>query len=175
MASVLDVGILQYFAPIFVFALVWVVTWAILEKTQLFGKNSAIHWVISFCMGIMVMIVPGLTDIIQIITPWFIVLFIFITLLVLIFLFMGVKGDTIAGVFGKNTFVIWVVIGVSLAIFGYAMMQVYGDAVQDITNPEDSNDLNAQVGQILFHPKVMGMVLILIIAGLIVRFVSASR
>ncbi|MBT4440902.1 hypothetical protein HOC98_02235, partial [archaeon] len=47
MASVLDMSILSYFAPVFVFALVWIITYAILEKTKLFGDNQAIHWVIA--------------------------------------------------------------------------------------------------------------------------------
>jgi hypothetical protein len=175
MASIMDIGLLEYFTPVFVFALVWIITLAILEKTKLFGDNQAIHWVISFCMAVLVVVIPGLTDVIKIMTPWFIVLFIFIILLVLIFLFMGVKGDTVAGVFGQNQFVIWVVILVALGIFGFAMMQVYGDAVQNITNPDDESNLNSQIGQILFHPKIMAMVLILVIAGLIVRFVSATR
>jgi hypothetical protein len=175
MASVLDMSILSYFAPVFVFALVWIITYAILEKTKLFGDNQAIHWVIALCMAVMVVIIPGLTDVIQLITPWFIVFFIFVTLLVVIFLFMGVKGDTIAGVFGGNQFVIWVIVLVSLGILGYALMMVYGDAIHNITSPEDENNLNAQIGQIIFHPKIMGMGLVLVIAGLIVRFVSASR
>ena len=78
MASVLDMSILSYFAPVFIFALVWIITYAILEKTKLFGDNQAIHWVIALCMAVMVVIVPGLTDVIQIITPWFIVFFIFV-------------------------------------------------------------------------------------------------
>ncbi len=175
MATILDIGLLNYFAPAFAFILVLIIIWAILEKTKLFGANKAVHWIISLCMATMVVLVPGLTDVIQIITPWFVVLFIFLTLLILIFLFMGVKGDTIAGVFGKNQFIIWVVVLVSLGIVGYAMVQVYGDAINNLTSPEDEDNLNAQLGQILFHPKIMGMVLILGIAGLIVRFVSASR
>jgi hypothetical protein len=175
MASIMDIGLLEYFTPVFVFALVWIITLAILEKTKLFGDNQAIHWVISFCMAVLVVVIPGLTDVIKIMTPWFIVLFIFMTLLVLIFLFMGVKGDTVAGVFGQNQFVIWIVILVALGIFGFAMMQVYGDSIQNITNPDDDTGLNGQIGQILFHPKIMAMVLILVIAGLIVRFVSATR
>ena len=71
----------------------------------------------------------------------------------LIFLFMGVKGDTVAGVFGQNQFVIWIVILVASGIFGFAMMQVYGDSIQNITNPDDDTGLNGQIGQILFHPK----------------------
>ena len=77
MASVLDMSILSYFAPVFVFALVWIITYAILEKTKLFGDNQAIHWVIALCMAVMVVIIPGLTDVIQLITPWFIFFFIY--------------------------------------------------------------------------------------------------
>lgn len=176
MVSLLDLGLIQYFAPAFTFFLILIITWAILEKTSLLGDNKAVNWIIALCMAVLAMLVPGLSDVIQIMTPWFIVLFIFMILLVVIFLFMGVKGDTLAGVFGKNTFVIWVVVIVSLAIVGYSFMQVYGESIQSLTNPEDAEgDLNATIGQILFHPKIMGMVLILVIAGLIVRFVSVSR
>jgi len=175
MASVLDLGILSYFAPIFIFFLMLVVVWAILEKTELFGKNSMIHWVIAFCTALLVMVFPGASDVIQIITPWFAVLFIFLSLLIMIFLFMGVKGGTIADVFGKNSFIIWAVVLLCLGIFGFAMMQVYGDLVHDITSPDDGDNLNSQIGQILFNPKVMGVILLLVISGMIVRFATVSR
>ncbi|MFH1972829.1 MAG: hypothetical protein ABIJ18_05110 [archaeon] len=175
MASVLDLGILSYFAPIFIFFLILVVVWAILEKTELFGKKSMIHWVIALCTATLVMIFPGASDVVQIITPWFAVLFIFLSLLIMIFLFMGVKGGTIADAFGKNNFIIWVVVLVCFGIFGYAMMQVYGDAVHNITSPEDGDNLNNQIGQILFNPKIMGVILVLAISGMIVRFATVTR
>lgn len=175
MASVLDIGLIDYFAPAFTFFLVLLIVWAVLEKTKIFGKSSGINWVIALCMAVLVLLVPGLTDVITIVTPWMVALFIFLTLLILIFMFMGVKGGTVADVFGKNQFVIWIVIFACLGIVGFAMTQVYGDAINQLTSPEDEGDLNQNIGKILFHPKVMGMVIVLIIAAAIVRFVSVSR
>ncbi len=176
MASMLDVGLLEYFVPFFVFAFVAVVVWALLEKTGFFGKKHWANALIAFCVSVLFILVPEVSEIVSLITPWFIILLIFLIFLVLIFLFMGVDSKVVADVFGDNQTVFWAIFIVSIGIFGYAFTQVYGEQIHDITTPDEgeTGDLMQSIGEILFTPKVMGMVFLLVMAAFLVRFVSGS-
>ena len=176
MATALDLGLIEYFVPFFVFTFVAVVIWALLEKTGFFGKKHWANALISFCVAVLFIVVPEVSEIVTLITPWFIILLIFLLFLILMFLFMGVDASKVAGVFGENPTVFWAVFIVSLGIFGYAFTQVYGEQIHDITAGEDSGetDLSQTIGAILFTPKVLGMVFLLVMAAFVVRFVSGS-
>lgn len=102
-------------------------------------------------------------------------------MIILIFLFMGVKADFIASVFGgekPNLAVVWIIIVLCIAIFGYAFTQVYGEKIKNITAGSDTTDatggdaLAQNIGQILFTPKIMGMFFLLGLAALVIRFVT---
>lgn len=182
MATVLDVGILQYFTPLFVFMLVTIVMWALLEKVKFFTSPAA-NLLIAFLLGVLFILIPELTTVISLVTPWFVVFIIFLLLLILTFIFMGVKPDFIGTVFGgdkPNLVVVWAVMVVFFAIFGYAFTQVYGEQIHNITAGTSSTDtsgagsLTESVGQILFTPKVMGMFFLLLIATFVIRFVSGT-
>tara|TARA_Y100000310_G_C20650618_1_gene799215 strand:- start:1391 stop:1939 length:549 start_codon:yes stop_codon:yes gene_type:complete len=176
MATILDIGILEYFAPMFVFFFVLVVVWALLEKTGFFGDNKMINWAIALCIALLFVVVPELSEILSTITPFFVILFIFLILVILVFLFMGYQGDFILDIITKNQIIAWTIILISLGILGYAVSMVYGDQIHDLTSGEttDEENLGNVVGQIIFHPKVLGVGIILLMAALIVRFVSGS-
>ncbi len=180
MATFLDVGFLEYFTPLFVFILVMVIVWALLEKIQFFPKNTPANLMIAFILGVLFILIPELNTIISLVTPWFVVLVIFLLIIILVFMFMGVKEDFIGTVFGgenPNLVVVWTVLVLCMVIFGYAFTQVYGEQVHNITageNTNDNGDLVQNIGQIFFTPKVLGMFFLLGIAALVIRFVSAS-
>ncbi|MBT3324281.1 hypothetical protein HN681_04575 [archaeon] len=177
MASVLDLGLVEYFIPIIVFLFVMVVLWALLEKTGFFSKQPWVNLLLSFCLAALFIIVPGISEVITLSLPWFIVLFIFLLFLILTFLFMGVNPDVVSGVFGSNIVVFWAILIISLGIFGFAFTQVYGEQIHDITSTDtttEDGDLVQNIGQILFTPKILGFLLLIVIAGFGVRFISAN-
>ncbi|MEA3379231.1 MAG: hypothetical protein U9Q69_06400 [Nanoarchaeota archaeon] len=179
MASLLDVGILNYFVPAFVFLLIYGVILALLEKTNIFGTNHAINQLIAVCMGILFILTPDLVGIVKIITPWFTVLFIFILMLILVFLFVGVKSESVASAFEDRS-VIWVIIIISIAILLFAVTQVYGEQIHGLY-PGDGNitsgeeGLNQVVGRVIFHPRVLGMIFLLIIVAQAIRIIAGRR
>lgn len=180
MATVLDVGILQYFTPLIVFIFVLIILWALLEKINFFGNKFA-NLMIAFTLATLFVVIPELNQIVALATPWFVILLIFLLMIILIFLFMGVKADFIASVFGgekPNLAVVWIIIVLCIAIFGYAFTQVYGEKIKNITAGSDTTDatggdaLAQNIGQILFTPKIMGMFFLLGLAALVIRFVT---
>jgi len=180
MATIMDLGLIEYFVPFIVFIFVFILIWAMLKKLNFFPGNDGAHLLIALTLSLLFILVPELTNIVSLATPWFIILIIFLFMIILIFLFMGAKPESVANIFGgsgaPNQVVMWTILILSFAIMGYAFMQVYGEEVHNLTageSTDDSGDLMQSIGQIVFTPKVMGMFFLLVMAALIIRFVSA--
>lgn len=177
MASFLDLGILTYMAPMFVFFFLFFIIWAVLEKVELFSKIRGLNMLIAFLVSLIAILTPELVEAITLATPWFVLLLIFLFVLLLVFMFTGVSAEDIGAQFKEKT-VVWIVLLVCLGIFGYALTQVYGEQVHAITSGEpidgEEGGLMQTIGEILFHPRVMGALFIMILASQAVRLISAK-
>ncbi|MDP6641919.1 MAG: hypothetical protein QGF74_00865 [Candidatus Nanoarchaeia archaeon] len=177
MATILDTNLLLFFKPVFTFLFVFGVLYAILNRIPLFGKSSNINTVIAFSMSMLFMLTPGVKDILTIATPWFVFLFIFIILLVLVFMMVGVEEKSVVWLFSEN-WVVWTIAIIAIiGILGFAMSQVYGPVVQGLYGTEETakEGITFDIGRILFHPRMLGMIFILIIASQAVRLIATKN
>ena len=174
MATILDIGILEYFTPVFVFLFIFAVLYAILDKTGLLGDNKALKSLVAFTLSLMFVLTQNLMKLVTVMTPWFVVLVIAALFIMLFFMFVGAKAEDVSKVFTEKT-TVWIILVVMLIIFSYAMTQVYGTDIHSIygeAGQEESGTLNEAVGRILFHPKMLGVVLILVIAAQAIRLIA---
>ncbi len=170
----LDISIIAFFRPIFVFLFIFAVLFAILEKTKIFGSTKGVNSLISFVLALLFLISSDLVEVVNIITPWFTILFIMILMMILVFMFASVKQETIAETF-KQTWFVWILVLVMFGIFGYALSQVFGSQIQAIyggTEGAAGKGIGFDIGRIIFHPKILGVILIIAIAAQAVRLIS---
>jgi len=99
MATILDVGILSYFTPVFVFLLIFAIVFAILEKTRILGKNKGLNSLVAFVIAMLFILTPELIGVVKLSMPWFILLLVLIVFIVVLFLFVGVKAESITEAF----------------------------------------------------------------------------
>lgn len=176
MATLLDLSLLSYFKPFFTFILVWVIFYAILQKTKIFGPNQGLNALISISVAALFMFTPGVSDMINIITPWFVVLMIFILLLVGIFMMVGIKEGSIAEAFSQDWLIWLIVIVVILFIFGFAFTKVFGSSIQKVYAGEgEAGDAVFDVGRVLFHPRVLGMLFLLVVVSQAIRLLTMGK
>lgn len=155
MATFLDVSGLASFGSIFVFLFVWLVVYALALYIKAFGSNKAIAIIIGLIIAIFVVLSPVATVIVQYVSPWFAVLFIFAMLSSMLIQSFG--GGTAEGFESLKWLVIVVIIITFLvAIFGYL-----GQASS--TAPRTPMDYT-KASTVLLHPKFLGMLVVLIIA-----------
>ena len=174
MATLLDVGLLEAFRPVFTFLFVLFIMYAILEKSKIFGDNIGTNFIVSLVVSFLFILTPGASELINLATPWFFVLFFLIIFVVLTFMMVGVKEESIVKAFQDNL-VIWVILIIAIVgVFGFAVSQVFGPTVQGIYGNSTSTDdgFEGQLGKILFHPRVLGMFFLLTIASFAVRLIS---
>lgn len=185
MPEFLDISLLKGFSFIFPFLLVWTVVYAILEYREMFGKQKELHAIIAFVTAMLVALTKPAVEVISTMTPWFIVLLMVFVLMIMFFRFFGVKEEQIASVFVSPEYywVGWWLVIVSLLLFAAAIGKVFfGVAVptgEQITGVQTTGTGVAGIGEeaflkTMFHPKVLGMMFIFIIAALTIRMLAGE-
>lgn len=190
MATFLDIGLAEHFAIIFPILLVFVIVFALLEKSKILGENKGLHSLIAISIAIMMVFVPGLVQVVVIMAPWFVVMFLLITFFLLLLMAFGTKWDAIAGVANSWQTPHWFLLVISLIVFIGALAQVYGGAMLPFSDDEgsvnvttsvgdddlttDTGDFNQNVGRVIFHPKTIGMVFVLMVGALTIKLLATA-
>ncbi len=183
MATILDLGLLESFDFIFPFIIVWAVVFALLQKTKVIGDSPAINAIIGVAVGFTLIISEAFVALVNFITPWFAVVFIFFIMTIMIFRTFGLSEGDITSA-AKNKIVYWLLIGVALAIVTAGFATVLGQDLLDLgtdstevvnadgTVASDSFDQNVFLS--LFHPKMLGLIVVFAIAGFTVALLSGN-
>lgn len=159
MATFLDVSGLEHFSNFFAFIFVWLLVYAVLTFTHAFGDNKAISIFVGLLLGIFVLMSPTLTGAIGFIVPWFAAVLIFIVLISVLFKSFGAGSFEAYGSL-KWGFLVLIVIAMIAGTLGY----IRDRTVLPGDNESATDSDFAKSSLIIFHPKVMGMLFILIIA-----------
>jgi hypothetical protein len=183
----IDVSFLGYFSPIFVFVLVFVTVYALLQFTKMLGENKILHALIAVFIAVLFLFSSGATTVILFIAPWFTVLFMFLIFLIMGYKLFGATDQQLKNVISKSHAVQYSVlaIGIIIALFGLGAgfgqellgATQDGDTVGALDSLEEgstaTSDFEQNLTATLFNSRVLGMVLILIIASLTIRAMSA--
>jgi len=187
MASIMDIGILEYFLPVFTFLFILVVAYALLDKFKLLGDNKGLKLIASFSIAILFLFSTDALEFINFITPWFLVLVVITLFLIALFMFMGVKEDAMVKAVGSST-VIWTVIVIAGILLIVALVNVFGGVlspydeggavdsestiVTDSSGGTSQRTRETESLSTLTNPKILGALFLLIIAALAIHTVS---
>ena len=174
MATILDTGLIKFFLPVVSFILIYAVSFAILQKTNILKSESANH-AASFAIAVLFLFTPNAVKLIQLTTPWFMVFIIFLIVIFMTFMFLGAKEDQVNSVLALPV-VYWTIIVVMIGIFLFGMTQIFGEDVQAIFGGgETSNGVVGDVAKVIFHPRVLGAIFILLIASQAIRLIAPRK
>lgn len=174
MATILDIGILDHFIPIFIFLFIFVVVYALLLKTKMLGTNKGLIGLTSFVIAMLFIVTQAATEFIQLITPWFVVLIVVSMCFLLIFMFLGIKPEAIAGAIGTES-TVWTILIILLVLLGLALTKVIGPGIAAVTQEEaEDKAFMGKIGSIIFHPKILGVLFILLIASYAIKGVAKA-
>ena len=174
MATVLDVGLIEYFSFIFPVLLIFAIVFAILQKSKAVGESPAINAIIAIIAGLLMLLSNEAMQVINFMIPWFAVAILFFILMLLLFKVFGLKDESLVTAV-KDKAVYWTLIGISLAIIGVSMGNVFGQqALEDGQGVDGgvvsgdgstvSGNFEGNVFSILSNSKVLGMIIIFAIA-----------
>jgi hypothetical protein len=193
MATFLDIGLIQHFSVIFPLLLVFVIIFALLERSKIFGENKGLHSLIALCVAIMMLFTPGVVDVVSTMAPWFVLMLLAIIFFLVILLALGTKLESIIDYASEDWGVVhWFLLVIGLIVLIGALGNVYGEALLPYSEERtgepvnfteegtvegvstDTGDFNSNVGRVIFHPKTVGMFFLFMIAALAIRLLSVS-
>lgn len=190
MATFLDTGLLEIFSAIFMFLLVYSVLWGVLTFRKPFGENNGIYALISLAISFFVLLSAPVQQYIAFVAPWFLVLMIVFFLIITSFsLFAEVNW---MDVLKNDTAKTWIMIFIGLILvlglaFSFGQSALESGGTVPTQNPETqevrpvaqnqqgttTGSFEANLVNTLFHPKVLGLMLIFLLSTFIIFFLSA--
>jgi len=167
MATLLDTTLLYHFLPFFTFAFIFVVLYAVLNKTKILGDNNGLNFIAALCIATISLFAGGILELINFIVPWFVFIFIFLIMLFAGFAFLG-----------KDFNEIWSKINVWTVLIIIFLLLLIGIVItfEEIFTPYASGGIGKSIGgetlKTLFHPRVLGALFILIISSITIKMIS---
>ena len=166
MATLLDLGFLEFFVPLISLVFVFCVLFGILQKTKLLGGKKAIDFFVSLTITILVVLNTQALELAQFMSVWSVVIIIIFVMMVLIFFAFVKEGEynlpETAGAAPKILFWAFIVILV------IGLTQVFGPI---FTPYAEDAPKSWVVLRTLFHPRVLGAILILLIVQKLVNII----
>jgi hypothetical protein len=187
METFLEIGALNYFSIIFPALLVFVIVFALFEKTKLLGESKAMHSLIAIVAAFLVMLSRDIIAVITFGAPWFILVFVFLTLLLLIYSFMGASEADITNVIKKDKVIQWTIFGIGVIIVVASISHIYGQklleqapgeeegvTVGDVQEREEAEGrtYRSEVFDAIFNPKILGLIFIFLVATFTIALLS---
>ena len=185
----LDVGFLSYFSPIFIFVLVFTMAYGVFQFTKMFGDNKVLHALISFFIAVVFLFSTAATTVIMVIAPWFTVLFIFIIFILMAYKMFGATDSQIKEVVSKASAVQYTILALGIIILLFGLGAGFGqellEGAGDITDARDAateagegstatSSFQQNLVSTLFNSKILGMILILVIAAFTIRAMTPA-
>lgn len=169
MATLLDITALEHFKGIFPFLLILVLVYAVLTRTDWFKERKGTAALVAAIVGFMTLFSPIAIKTIDLMAPWFVLFIIFGVLMVLAYMSFGISEKKVVDVITGDTF------GNSFGFWVVAIMLMIGlGSLFTVINQEAPLVELGEGGQqpvqadgfwpTLFHPKILGMVVILLVA-----------
>lgn len=179
MVTFLDLGLLEYFSVIFPALLIFAIVFAILTLTKVLGENKLIIALVSLALGFMALLSEDVVAIINYMSPWFVLVLVFVILLILIYRTLGATEKDVGDFIRTDKPVKWIIFAVGAVIFLVALGTVLGERIgpylgdqpdanvttEDIQSGVATGSWSQNVGATLFHPKILGVLLIVLIAA----------
>ena len=185
MATILDISIFQQVNVLFAVVFIWIIVFAVLSYTKILGEDQKyLNSLLALVIAALTLFTPELLIVLQIIIPWFIFAIILVVLVLAIFKTVGFGDDFIQGVItGKDWSGVigtWVIIISLLIVLGgiglvfFSGEKIIADAPQtpvseDLHNQTPEEIRDRRPGALLatiFHPKILGFIVVMIIGFL---------
>jgi len=182
MASVLDTSLIGYFSPVITFFFIFAIVYALLQKSKILKGSSNVHALIAFTVGLMFLFTPSATALVNVFTPWFVVLFIVVILVMVIFLSIGYTEESFVNFMGEGV-IRWTILLIVILILVISMTQVFpsvstvaageGTSV-DVGEGSGSASVGEEIRRSIFNPRMLGALFLLIISAFAIKAISES-
>ena len=180
-ASIIDLSILEGLSAIFMLIMVFVMIYALLQKTKVLGGSSTLDAIVALGMAFGMFISGTVMQIISNMTPILVLLLFMAVFFIMATRFIGIEDPSIVSMLGGKTAAWWFIV-LGIIVFLGAAGQVIGPLLAPGGNtnqtatyqpgdvgPTGTGDYSTDVRNTLFHPAFLGMIALLLIGSFTVR------
>lgn len=180
MPFAIDISVLKEFSGIFPFLLVLVLVYAFLMFSEWFKEHKGIAGVVAVVLAFMTLMSDIAIKTINMMAPWFVLFVIFAIMFTLAFMMFGFDIKYISKFIEGGEFNIGIWVLAIMAIIGIGSLFTvvneeigFGELVSQNATGAASQGYN--FWPTLFHPKILGMVLVLLIAVFTIRQITKTE
>ena len=158
---------LGFYSTVLPFLLVFALTYGILSNFKPFGDNKAVNMIIPIVLGLVFISFTKTSAFLQNLLPFIVAMFLILFFVIMIFMFMGVKSETI-GEAMQDPAGYWIIIIMFLLFVIIAVTNVFPE-FQYAARPElapagyaptQEQKLLSENMAVLFHPKVLATMIL---------------
>jgi len=171
MATPLDISVLKQFSGAFAFLFVLVMVYAILSSLPWFNDKKNVVAILAGLAAILTLFSNVAIKTINLMAPWFVLFMIFIFLVILAFMLLGVKQEEIAHAVKEGQFALGYWVFAIILIIGIAsLVAVLNEETGGLQKLGAKNVTGGSAGtqgsfwETIFHPKILGLALVMLIA-----------
>jgi len=188
MATVLDIGFISNFSFIFPFLLVFVVVFGFLSWRKVFDDNKLAQGAIAILIALIALMSSVVIRALNKMAGWFVVYFFGLMFIIIAFKMFGISDDEITSAFkGEHRSTVMWVLGIALVIIIGSIVSSLSEeggvpgpgqtgVIEDgttytsadgniMTPPTQPKTQESAFWNTITHPKVLGLILILLIAS----------
>jgi hypothetical protein len=161
----IDISGLNFFMPVFLFLLAFIILYAILAKTKILGENNYILLFVSFILTSVFMSVSSLKLYLGTIIPWMVIMVVIVFLLLVL---AGISFKKLDDVMSKRFS--WAFLIILIVIFAIAAIYVFNPVLDpDLIVASGSGDtsLMDQLRDYFGGSTVAGTILLIIVAAVV--------
>ena len=171
---------MEYFNIIFYLIFIFVLLYAILTVSKILGENKNLNAMLALAIAFILALSESTREMVTFVTPTFFIFIFFAFFAVLIYKFMGASDKDVTEIFGTKSgtrsFILILVGIIILSSFGKVFFA--GPTASDVNETTAVNASavgtagESALTATLTHPKVLGLVLILLIGAYAMSFLS---
>lgn len=170
MATVLDLGLVGIFKPVFTFLFIFALMYAVMDRFKIMGESKVVKVTIAFSIAILFLFSTNVLKLVNLITPWFVFLVVAVLFTISLFIFMGVKESSMISTVGRPD-VYWPILIAIIIFLFVAITQVFSETFE--TKEDGVGTTESGIAAIV-HPRVLGAIFLLVIAGLAIKAISSG-
>jgi hypothetical protein len=161
MATLLDAGLIEIFVPLVTMIFVFLVCYAILQQSKILGGKNITDFFIALMVSILVFFSSSALELTKFMSVWLVVVLIIIIFMVIIVsFFKDHAGESESMGFPADLDIKGIVFWALIIVLAVGLTQVFGPILTPYAADADPNHV---ILRTLFHPRLIGAVILLIV------------
>jgi hypothetical protein len=169
MATLLDGGLIEIFVPLVTMIFVFLVCYAILQQSKILGGKNITDFFIALMVSILVFFSSSALELTKFMSVWLVVVLIIIVFMIMIVTFFKEHGEKEAIGFPDDLDIKGIIFWTLIIVLAVGLTQVFGPVLTPYAADADPNSV---ILRTLFHPRLIGAVILLIVIANLVKLLK---